>query len=139
MRRLLTFAAGLVLVSGSTALAQGDPPKPDTTKKAEPASHIGNWRGSVSTEQGAQEVWLSIKKDGDKHAGITGSQMGETPLYDITISGDTLSAGATLSTPNGNFDLWYTLLLKDGMLNGSIDLNIQGQKMSLPVSFKKAP
>ena len=65
MRRLLTLAAGLVLIAGSSAQAQGDPPKPDTTKKAM-ATLVGNWRGSVSTEGGNQEVWATIKKDGDK-------------------------------------------------------------------------
>jgi hypothetical protein len=138
MRRLLTLAAGLVLLTGSTAFAQGDPPKPDTTKKAA-ASPVGNWRGAATTDQGAQEVWASITKDGEKYAGKTGSQMGETALYDVTVKGDTLSAGATMSTPNGNFDLWYTLLLKGDTLVGSIDLNIQGQKLSIPVSFKREP
>jgi hypothetical protein len=139
MRRLISFAA--LLLVPAIAAAQGEPPKPDTTKKAAPAStsHIGNWSGSVSTEQGSQQVWLTIKKDGEKLSGVAGSQMGETPLYDVSIKGDTLSAGATMSTPNGNFDLWYTLLLKGDALAGSIDLNIQGQKMSLPVAFKKAP
>jgi hypothetical protein len=137
MRRLLTFA-GLVLLSGSTALAQGEPPKPDTTKKAA-ATHVGNWRGAATTDQGAQEVWASIKKDGDKYIGMTGSQMGETAMYDVKVSGDTLSAGATMSTPNGNFDLWYSLLLKGDTLVGTIDLNIQGQKLSIPVSFKREP
>ena len=47
--------------------------------------------------------------------------------------------GYILPDDKGNFDLWYTLLLKGDALSGSIDLNIQGQKMSLPVSFKKAP
>jgi hypothetical protein len=138
MRRLLTIA-GLALLTGSTALAQGEPPKPDTTKKAAATSHVGNWRGAATTDQGAQEVWASITKDGDKFAGKTGSQMGETALYDVKVSGDTLSAGATMSTPNGNFDLWYTLLLKGDTLVGSIDLNIQGQKLSIPVSFKREP
>jgi hypothetical protein len=138
MRRILTLAAGLVLIAGSSAQAQGEAPKPDTTKKAA-ASHVGNWRGSATTDQGAQEVWASITKEGEKYVGKTGSQMGETALYDVSVKGDTLSAGATMQTPNGNFDLWYTLLLKGDTMSGSIDLNIQGQKLSIPVSFKREP
>jgi hypothetical protein len=44
-----------------------------------------------------------------------------------------------MQTPNGNFDLWYTLVLKGDALGGSIDLNIQGQKMSFPIVFKRQP
>lgn len=138
MRRFLTFAAGLVLIAGSSAQAQGDPSKPDTAKKAA-ASPVGNWRGAATTDQGAQDVWASFTKDGDKYAGKTGSQMGETDLYDVKVVGDTISAGATMQTPNGNFDLWYTLLLKGDTLVGSIDLNIQGQKLTIPVSFRREP
>lgn len=138
MRRLSALATALFLASATTAAAQGEAPKPDSAKAA--ATHIGKWSGSVSTEQGSQEVWATIKKEADgKYSGTAGSQMGETPLYDIKITGDTLVAGATLSTPNGNFELWYSLLLKGDTLAGSIDLNIQGQKMSLPVSFKRQP
>src|SRR5262249_26333164 len=128
MRKFLLTAA--VLFAASSASAQGDPPKTDSTAKKTEATHVGSWRGSVSTEQGNQEVWLTVKKDAEgKHSGVAGSQMGETPLYDVTVKGDTLSAGATVQTPNGNFDIWYTLLLKQDTLGGSIDLNIQGQKM----------
>jgi opacity protein-like surface antigen len=139
MRRLLTLAVAAVFALPSVAAAQAAPAKPDSTKKEEPASHLGSWRGSVSTEQGNQEVWMTVKKDGDKLSGTTGSQMGETPLYDISIKGDTLSAGASMQTPNGNFDLWYTMILKGQTLTGSIDLNIQGQKLSLPVALRKQP
>lgn len=140
MRRLIASFA-LIAAASSIAAAQGEPPKPDSTKK-EPAAagHAGKWSGTVSTEQGNQEVWLTLKKGEDgKYSGSAGSQMGETPLYDIKVAGDTLSAGATLSAGGNNLDLWYTLLLKGETLSGSIDVAIQGQKMSLPVSFKKQP
>jgi hypothetical protein len=139
MRRLSALVAALLVVTASTAFAQGEPPKPDTTK-AKPAAFEGKWSGSVSTEGGNQEVWATIKKDADgKYSGTTGSQMGETAFYDMKVAGDTVSAGATMQTPNGNFDLWYTLVLKGDALGGSIDLNIQGQKMSFPIVFKRQP
>jgi hypothetical protein len=139
MRRLVVFSTALLLASAANVFAQGEPPKPDSAKAAA-ATHVGKWSGSVSTDGGAQEVWATIKKEADgKYSGSAGSQMGETPLYDIKITGDTLVAGATMQTPNGNFELWYSLLLKGDTLSGSIDLNIQGQKMSLPVSFKRQP
>lgn len=147
MRRILPLAAALLLIPAANLAAQSDPPKPTEKPAEKPAekaadkatTHVGKWSGNVSTEQGNQQVWLTIKKDGDKLAGTAGSQMGETPLYDITIKGDTLSAGATVSSPNGNFDVWYTLVLKGDALSGSIDLNFNGQKMSFPTNFKREP
>src|SRR5436190_707157 len=107
MRRLLALSTALLLASAANASAQDAPAKPDTAKAA--ATHVGKWTGSVSTEGGSQEVWAMIKKEADgKYSGTAGSQMGETPLYDIKITGDTLVAGATMQTPNGNFELWYS-------------------------------
>src|SRR6187401_2849042 len=60
MRRLVALTATLLLASAANAFAQGESPKPDSAKAA---THVGKWSGSVSTEQGSQEVWATIKKE----------------------------------------------------------------------------
>ena len=53
-----------------------------------------------------------FKKAGDKWAGSITAMQGESAFTDITIEGEKVTAVATMATPNGNIEVWYTLILK---------------------------
>jgi hypothetical protein len=136
MRRLHAIAAALLL--GSTiAGAQGDPPKPDSAKVM-PVNIVGSWYGSISTPNGNQDVTVTIKKDSTGYSGTMASPQGEIAIYDVKLEGEKLQFGATVSTPNGNLDLWYTFTVKDDTMTGQIDGSFGGQAFSLPLSLKKS-
>ena len=145
MRRLTLFAAGLLLVTGTatSAAAQGDPPKPDSTKKDSTAapSIVGSWTGTIDMQGQVQPVSCTIKKaDGGGYVGSVSGMQGEMiPFGEIKLEGDKLIAMANVPTPNGNIEAWYTFTLKGDTMNGVVEANVGGQAYSLPVMLKRNP
>lgn len=136
MRAFTALASGLALLvaAGSSASAQAT----DTTKaKPAAATIVGKWTGAVESPNGAMEMTAVIKKDSTGYAGTMSSQQGEMALYDITVDGENVSAGATMNMQGTNIDLWYTFVLKGDTMTGSIAANFQGQSMSFPLVLRR--
>ena len=60
----------------------------------------GKWTGEVSTPNGAMQLTMDLKADGETLTGKVGTQMGEMPIKEGKIKGDELT--------------WVTLFERDG-------------------------
>lgn len=155
MRRLIAITAlalALLLTGAAPAHAQGaPPPKPDTAKvkvdtaraipdsaKAKAVNIVGSWYGAISTPNGNQDLTVTIKKDSAGYSGSVASSQGEVPIYDVKIEGDKVSFGSSVPTPNGNFEMWYSFVIKDDAMNGQIEGSFNGQSFALPLSLKRS-
>lgn len=138
MRRFTLLAAGLLLTAATAtpATAQGS----DSTKSKPAATGFaGNWRGSIQTPQGDQEVNCVIKKAGSDYTGsITGMQ-GDVALQDIKVEGDKLVASAVISIPDGSLQVWYTLVLKDDAISGKAEASFNGQAFAFDLAMRRVP
>jgi hypothetical protein len=111
---------------------------PDSTKK-EPASIEGTWSGSASMQGQELPMTATFKKSGDKWAGTVTAMQGESAFSDVTIEGDKVTAVANMATPNGNIEVWYTLILKGDTMSGQAEASFNGQGIQVPIYLKKAP
>ena len=139
--RHLSIATALLLAAAVPALAQGDPPKPDSTKAPAAAPNIaGNWSGSMDMQGQAMPVSVTIKKaEGGGYLGSVSGMQGEmVPFSEVKMDGEKLVAMANMSTPNGAIEAWYTFTLKGDTMNGVVEANVGGQAFSLPVSLTRA-
>ncbi|MDA1082394.1 MAG: hypothetical protein O2973_12105 [Gemmatimonadetes bacterium] len=129
-----SLLAAIVLVSAvaSTAVAQA----PDTTKSkpaAAEASAVGTWTGSVETPNGAMSMTAIIKKDSTTYTGVMTGETGEMELYDVTVAGEKVSAGATMNMQGTAIELWYEFVMKGNTMSGSVSANVGGESMSFPL------
>jgi hypothetical protein len=64
----------------------------------------GDWTVSFDTPNGAREVTMAMKVDGDALSGTIASDMGEV-AFKGTTKGDTFNATFNVDTPNGSFTI----------------------------------
>jgi hypothetical protein len=55
------------------------------------ADVTGTWKGSIETPNGAREVTLHLKADGDKLTGTMSGRQGDVEIQDGKIDGDNIS------------------------------------------------
>lgn len=84
----------------------------------------GNWKITINTPMGAQVVEASIKTNGDTFTGTTKGQMG-TQEVSGTVSGDTLSWSADITTPMP-MKLEFTAKVEGDKLSGNVKLGMFG-------------
>jgi len=58
----------------------------------------GNWKITINTPMGAQEVTAEIKTSGDTFSGKTSGRMGDSEISG-KVAGDTLSWSANITQP----------------------------------------
>lgn len=58
----------------------------------------GNWKITINTPMGAQEVTAEIKTNGDTFTGKTSGRMGDSEISG-KVNGDTLSWSANITQP----------------------------------------
>ncbi len=72
----------------------------------------GQWRGEVETPMGQLKMILSFQVDGEKVSGKTavdfGGEKHESPLQDVTLTGDTLTFFETVNHDGNTFRIDYT-------------------------------
>lgn len=131
-----TFRAALLLAVASTVVAAQSetPPKPDS---AAVKGFEGTWTGSMNMQGQEMGVTCVIKKDKDSYVGTITGMQGDMSLYDIKVEGNKLTAVATVQTPNGNIDVYYTFMQKDDTLTGQAEASFNGQSFALPVMMKR--
>jgi hypothetical protein len=137
MRRITALATGLFAIAAihSTAAAQSD-----TTKAKEAVPSIeGAWTGYLTMGSGGQTVNATIAKakDADGYTGTVSGLNGDVALQKIALKGDTLTAMAVMSTGGANFEVWYWFKVTKDALTGSLDANVQGQAVSLPLTLTR--
>src|SRR4051795_10270727 len=76
---------------------------------ASAADVSGNWKASVETPNGTMETSFLLKADGPKVTGTaTMGQMGESPISEGKVDGDTVSFAVVRNGPNGEFRINYS-------------------------------
>ncbi len=76
---------------------------------ASAADVSGTWKGSVETPNGAMETTFVFKVDAGKVTGTaTMGQMGESPISEGKVDGDTVTFAVVRQGPNGEFRINYS-------------------------------
>ena len=127
MRRmkLLTGAALVLTLLTSVVLAQSP-------------SVVGNWEGKINSPQGERPMNASFKKEGDGYSGTVTAMQRDTPLSDIKIEGNKVSAKANIDTGQAVVTINYKLTLDGDKLNGTGDVDFGGQSFTFDVELKRA-
>jgi hypothetical protein len=69
----------------------------------------GTWKASVETPNGTMDIAFTFKVDAGKVTGTASmGQMGETPISDGKVDGDTVTFAVVRNGPNGEFRINYT-------------------------------
>ena len=75
---------------------------------ASAADVSGTWKATVETPNGAMESTFVFKVDAGKVTGTaTMGQMGESPISEGKVEGDTVSFAVVRQGPNGEFRINY--------------------------------
>lgn len=80
----------------------------------------GNWAVSFNTPNGAREVTMAMKVDGDALSGTIASEMGEVP-FKGTAKGNTFNASFNVDTPNGSFTIGLSGEVDGDAMKGTLD------------------
>lgn len=75
---------------------------------ASPTDVSGTWKAAVETPNGTMETSFTFKVDAGKVTGTTTmGQMGESPISEGKVDGDTVSFAVVREGPNGEFRINY--------------------------------
>lgn len=139
-----SLAVVLAFVLAAPAAAQDAPkPKPDSaaaaTKKDSTAAPdiVGAWIGSLDMQGQQQPVQTTIKMTEKGLVGTTTGMQGDVPLGDIKKDGDKWTAVASVPTPNGNIEVWYTFYVTGDSMSGFAEASVNGQSFQLPFTLKR--
>jgi len=125
MRCSLEHAVCAVLVVKIMGFAQSDPVQ-------------GRWEGTVRSPQGERSVVAIIKKEGDKYVGSITGLRGDVPFKEITLEGNTITAIAEISSPQGVIPIRFTFTVKDETMTGEGAVDFGGQAFSFSYDLKRA-
>jgi len=93
----------------------------------------GNWKITINTPMGAQQVDASIKVNGDTFTGVTKGQMGEQTV-EGKVSGDTLTWSSAITSPMP-MTLEFSATVSGDSMSGNVKLGAFG---SAPLSGVRA-
>jgi len=80
----------------------------------------GDWAVSFDTPNGAREVTMAMKVDGDALSGTIASDLGEVAFKGKT-KGDAFNATFNVDTPNGSFTIALTGEVSGDEMKGMLD------------------
>lgn len=89
----------------------------------------GNWKITINSPMGAQEVEASIKTNGDTFTGATKGRMGEQAV-EGKVNGDTLTWSTSITQPMP-MTLEFTATVSGDTMSGNVKLGAFG---SAPLS-----
>jgi hypothetical protein len=100
----------------------------------------GRWEGTVQSQRGSRPAVATFTRTGETYAGtISGVRPDEDlPFKDIKIDGDTVSAVAEVSSPQGPLPIKFVFALQGDTLKGKGELDVAGQAFNFTVDLKRA-
>ena len=121
-----------VLVLGFCGLAGADDDKKDDKKKA--VTSVGTWKCEYEIGEMKRTSELTIKKDGDKFAGVMNwpDQKNEK-LTDVKFKDGTLSFHAVRKFMGQEIPIDYTLKIDGDKLKGKGEAEFGGQKQEFEI------
>ena len=84
----------------------------------------GNWKITINTPMGAQEVTAEIKTSGDTFSGKTSGRMGDSEVSG-KVDGDTLTWSANITQPMP-MTLEFTATVAGDSMSGNVKLGAFG-------------
>jgi hypothetical protein len=78
----------------------------------------GDWNVTIQSAQGANDVQVTFKQEGEKLSGIFKSQMGELPFDGGTVTGSDLKFGFSIPIQGQSLDVTMTGKLDGGAITG---------------------
>ena len=84
----------------------------------------GNWKITINTPMGAQEVTAEIKTSGDTFSGKTSGRMGDSEVSG-KVDGDTLTWSANITNPMP-MTLEFTATVSGDSMSGNVKLGAFG-------------
>lgn len=96
----------------------------------------GKWTGELTTQNGAMQLTMNLKADGETLTGSVGTQMGEMPIKEGKVKGDELT--------------WFTVFERDGnsmkIMNKAkvtgkemkVTISVEGRDVTMEYTAKKA-
>lgn len=124
---LFLFAACLTV----SAVAQEN----NETKKEEKSALLATWDVTISAPGIDLPGTFKLEKDGDNYKGAVTTEMGEVPLKNIKITGDSFTSDITANVQGQIMEGTMTGKVTDGKLSGEINLAGLG---AIPYTGKKA-
>ena len=105
---------------------------------AQPDRLQGRWEGTTKSVQGERPATVILKKEVDGYSGtITGAQ-GTTPLKEIKVDGDAVTAISEVDSPQaGRLSFHYKLALQGENLKGTGVVEIAGQVYDFAIDLKR--
>src|SRR6266540_1229656 len=98
---------------------------------ASAADISGTWKASVQTQNGPMDTVFVFKVDEGKVTGTTFlGQMGESPISEGKVEGDTLTFAVVRNGPNGEFRINYS-----GKVSGD-EMNIKASVVGMDRNFE---
>jgi hypothetical protein len=98
----------------------------------------GRWEGTLKSPMGERPMTVIFKKDGDAYTGTMTGPRGDTPLKDVKLDGDKVTAKAEIESPQGAVVIDYTFNLQGDALKGVGAINFGGQSFNLDIELKRA-
>jgi hypothetical protein len=77
---------------------------------------VGTWKLTMQTPFGLQTPSLRIAADG---TGGLGSSLGEVPLTNLQVTGDSAEFSAQVPTPMGSFSIGFDVTARGDALSGN--------------------
>lgn len=85
----------------------------------------GTWNTTINTPMGAQNGTLTLSTEGGNLTGTMASPLGEMPIQDGSIDGDTLSWKADITSPMA-MTLEFTAKVEGDEIGGNVKLGAFG-------------
>lgn len=144
MKRLLFIFAAIFISTLSITTASAQPgteapkpkaeePKKTDDKKAE-SPVLSKWDVVISAPGQDYAGTLMLEKDGEAYKGFVKTDIGEFPLGNIKIDGDSFTATIVVNAPGLNTDGTVSGSAKEGKITGELVLNGLGP---IPYTGKK--
>ncbi len=143
-KSLIPFIAFIfVALFAIAASAQGNTPPPsppekpkaDETKKEEASPLLAKWDVVISAPGQDYAGTLKLEKDKDSYKGSVTTELGEAPLSNIKVTGDSFTAGIVVNAQGQSLDGTISGKVADGKLGGEINLAAVG---AIPYTGKKS-
>ena len=139
MKNFLTLFAALLIATFATAsaFAQEKPaepmkPKAEESKKESPV--LSKWEVVISAPGQDYAGVLKIEKTGDTYKGSVTTELGEAPLANIKVDGDSFTSSITVNAQGQTIEGTMSGKVKEGKITGEMNLSGLG---SIPYTGKK--
>jgi len=122
----IALSISIAIASALTAAAQQDPLE-------------GRWEGTVQSMQGDAKATMTFKKGAEGYTGQVSRLRGEgdIPLTQLKLSGNQITAVASVESPNGTIEVKYQLTIQGDTLKGKGLVEFGGQTFELTYDLKR--